>query len=322
MSRYMQAQVLQDPSAKLISGSSPTSASVGQNVYITVRVQNVGGMGGEIFANLIYGPDVVRTVDTYLNPGSETGFAFNFPMPDASPAAFTVEVGYIQDPSSFTPSYIVTGSSDTFYVTQAAIFVDGVAAPPGATDVYIFATLPWPLLTNFEAQVFSTIAPVFLQFAGVTLVAVNAIADKNKILIWVKSATGGLLPAVGALATALIVVLIIVAVIVLGWKALELGTELVQAQQLATKADIQKTAASAVESVLNNPDLTPADKAAIIKQIQSNVDESVKPTVPYNLIIGGAIAVAGLIGVAAVLGSSGGRTFVTERVVTPIRERI
>ena len=321
MSRYMQAQAVLDPSAKLISGSGPTSARVGQSVYITVNVQNVGGRGGEIFANLIYGPDVVRTADTYLNSGSVTGFAFNFPMPDASPAAFKVEVGYIQDPNSFTPSYIVTGTSDTFYITKAVFIVDGVVAPQDATDVIVFATFPIPFLTDLNVRIFNAVAPVFLQFTGVTLVGVNSVPDKNEILVWIKSATGGFLPAVGALASALITVMALVIIVVLAWRALDIGKAIVQNQGIVAKTDLLKAANDAEKAVLADPSLTPAEKTAIILKIRSNVDAALKPAIPYNLIIGGAIAVAGLIGVAAVLGSSGGRTFVTERVVAPIRER-
>ena len=310
---YVQYQ-LGDAKAQIQFGRVPTAAIPLQTITLYIIIKNVG-QEGRIFANLVGGGGiVVSSVSKDMGAGETNTFALTTRFPNALAAMYYVSVGHTIAPGGVIED-IPDDRSETFTIKRLTLTIEGIAAPFDATDAIILDMLI-PLAADIDKEILSRLAPVVLQFQGLSLIDVSIAKNGEKMILWVKSP---LAPAVAAAVIALVkLALIVVAIVVVAYtvKSLLSGETTLQTVVAANK--LIDDANDAKQRINSNPNLTAAEKAqriaAIDTQVTLALELAKKQQIPWKWLIGGTVAAAVVVGGAMILSKPDARTFVASRI--------
>ena len=302
------------PDPRIVDGTAPVSLNAGQAFIAYIKVINYGE-GGTIYANFFRDGQLQDAQSIFIPMNYQYTFYLNGSMGTANYHNYQVDVGYLisgQESQEDTAVFSITLSTPSLL---------GIPAPPGATDAMVLETYFSPIVTSL-ASIINAVNSLILPVAGITVVKTEVIPGTTKIVVWLRDTNVQTrmervqyfaLPHIGAVAAALIIALTITGAIILGYSVISLLNNMVDLQKIREQADVVKDTQDLCTKVQADPTLTPEQKAAICTAALQTTSDWFKSigalgAIPWKWILGGAVAVAAVGGLAYVLGKPDFRT--------------
>lgn len=282
--------------AQISSLTAPNIAPANSSISVGVLVVNKGSIG-RIFVNLVRYSDnsIADSQSQILNSGESKFFILNSTI-FTQPTYYVVQAGHTTDLGED-----VVDDIQSFLVDLFGTY-DGRTPPPFATHLLKLDVFIPIIFGDMESYLLQEIARVAYSFQGLTVLRVDVIPDKSRFLIWLAAPSPATVRTfidpitISFLVAAITPLLIFIGVVIIGPLLISLVSQTVEYFTTIERGKILKNTLDAQDSILNNPNLTPQQKDEALGRLKSFYQAATALGIPWTLLVGGAVAVAALVG--------------------------